>query len=339
MSLYLEINYAKIIGSSLERWKIKKEYPFAGNCRCPVCLDSAKSKSKARFHILQKEDKLITYCFNCGYSKPFTFFLKTYYPNLYQEYIFEKYRKGVVTKVKASVEIPDETFRIAQDKSTKLDLELINDLSTNHPARVYVESRRLPDYPFMYAPEFFKFASQYNPDLEEYSRDEPRLIIPFFDREGSVFAFQGRDLSGKSNQKYITIVINTKIPKIFGIDRCNFKEDIIIVEGPIDSLFLKNSLASVNASLVSTANKLTKSLNKNLITLCFDNEPRNATIVKMYEDAIKSKYKTVIWPKNLDGIKDINDLILNGYDPEKIIRKNTYSGLSAQLEFQSWKKV
>lgn len=338
MSLYLEINYAKIVGSSLDRWKIKKESPFHGNSRCPCCGDSATSKSKARFHILQKEDKLICYCFNCGYSKPFSFFLKTYHPNLYQEYIFEKYRKDVV-QTPDVVKVPDSSFRVIPDKVSKLDLELIKDLSKDHPGRIYVESRKLPDYPFMYAPEFYKFASKYNPDLGEYSKDEPRLIIPFFDREGSVFAFQGRDLSGKSNQKYVTIVINNKVPKIFGIDRCNFKKDIVIVEGPIDSLFLKNSLASVNASLVSTANKLTKSINSNLITLCFDNEARNATIVKMYEEAIKAKYKIVIWPKSVDGIKDINDLILKGYDPEKIIKDNTYSGLSAQLEFQNWKKV
>lgn len=340
MSLYLEINYAKMVGSSLDRFKIKKESPFHANARCPVCGDSATNKSKTRFHILQKESKLICHCFNCEYSASFTYFLKTYYVNLYNDYFFEKYRKDTIKP--ESKPIPDTDLiptRIVQGKKIKLDLVLLSDLPETHPAVIYAKSRKLPDYPFMYAPEFYKFSSQFNEDLSEYKKDEPRLIIPFFDREGSVYAYQGRDLSGKSNQKYITITINPKIPKIFGLDRISFKKPVIIVEGPIDSLFLDNCLASVNASLVATAKKLSSAINSTLLTLTFDNEPRNSTIVDMYQDAIKVGYKIVIWPKSVEGIKDVNEMVLSGKDVKKIIGQNTYSGLSAQLAFQNWKKV
>ena len=339
MSLYLEINYAKIIGQSIERWKIKKESPFHGQGRCNCCGDSATNKSKSRFHIIQKDDKLIVHCFNCGYSARFTTYLKSYFNSLYNEFFFEKYRKDVSSPIIKKVEVKDEVFKVIPVKRTSLGLKLIRDLPENHPARLYVTSRNLPDYPFMYTDEFYKFSSEFNSELSNNTRDEPRLIIPFFDRDGSIFAYQGRDLSGKSNQKYITITINDKIPKIFGIDRVNLSKQVILVEGPIDSLFMSNCLASVNASLVATAKKLTSILNKNLLTLCFDNEPRNKTIVDMYEQAIKSGYNVVIWPKAVDGIKDINDMVLNNKNPSKIIQNNTFSGLSAQLEFQNWKKV
>jgi hypothetical protein len=134
-------------------------------------------------------------------------------------------------------------------------------------------------------------------------------------------------------------VINKKVPKIFGVDKINFKKPVTIVEGPIDSLFLDNSLASVNASLVSTADRIKPYINRSLINLVYDNEPRNRDIVKMYQDAIERGYNTVIWPTSPDKKEDINDLVLRGKDPKKIIADNTYSGLSAQLQFQRWKRI
>jgi hypothetical protein len=159
----------------------------------------------------------------------------------------------------------------------------------------------------MYTPNFYEFSRKYNPDLNNYSSDEPRLIIPFFDRNGGVFAYQGRDLLGKANQKYITVVINKKVPKIFGIDKINFKKPITIVEGPIDSLFLDNALASVNASLVSTADRIKPYINRSLITVVFDNEPRNFHITKMYQGAIERGYNIVIWPTSPDKKEDKKD--------------------------------
>jgi hypothetical protein len=217
-------------------------------------------------------------------------------------------------------------------------LGLVSELDLDHPLRRYVASRQLPQYPFLYAPRFYEFSSKYNEDFKQYKTDEPRLVIPFFDRGGNVYAYQGRDLNGKSNQKYITVIIDKKTPKIFGIGCVDFKKPITIVEGPLDSLFLKNSLASVNASLVSTAVKLKSVININQITLAYDNEPRNVQITKMYHDAIKLGYNIVIWPKEVDGIKDINEMVIKGFDPTKIISQNTYSGLSAQLQLQKWKK-
>lgn len=340
--LFLEIKYARMVGQSIERWKIKKENPFHGNGRCPVCNDSASNKSKTRFHIIQHDDTLFAKCFNCDYSTNLMGFMKTYHPALFQEFLFERYRidgkenSPVIT----SKPIIQEPIKTIPDRLFILDLPLVSDLSKDHPVTLYVASRHLPDYPFMYCEKFYEFSSQFNEDLNKTSRDEPRLIIPFFDRQGNVFAYQGRDLLGKSGQKYITIIINKKIPKIFGIGTVDFKKPIKIVEGPIDSLFLKNCLASVNASLVSTAEKIKTGINKTLdITLVYDNECRNKEIVKMYEAAIKAGYKIVIWPTSTDKKEDINDLVLQGKDVEKIIEKNTYSGLMAQLEFQRWKRI
>lgn len=337
-SLYLDIKYARIVGQRLARWKIKKENPFHANSRCQICGDSATNQNKARFHIIQQNDTLFCKCFNCDYSTNLFSFLKTYHSDIFSEYTFEKYRVTDSTPVITSKPIV-ETTRTTQIAVNSLDLQLVSNLDINHPVRSYVASRKLPKYPFMYVEKFFEFSKRYNEDLVNYTKDEPRLIIPFYDRNNNIFAYQGRDLLGKSSQKYITIIINKKIPKIFGIGKINFQKEVQIVEGPIDSLFLDNSLASVNASLVSTANRILPYINKSLITIVYDNEPRNKQIVKMYQDSINQGFNTVIWPTSPEKKEDINDLILMGKDPKKIIKANTYSGLHAQLQFQKWKKI
>lgn len=344
-SLYLEINYAKIVGQQLDRFKIKKESPVHYNSRCPVCGDSATNASKTRFHILEKSGKLMCYCHNCNYSNSFVYFLKIYHPDLYSQFIFERYRvNGEINEpiIKTPKVTIDDTIlkpvKTASKVLFKLDLPLVSDLPKEHPAALYVASRHLPSYPFQYAERFYEFASKYNPDLSKTSKDEARLIIPFFCPKGNCYAFQGRDLSGKAAQKYITIIIDAKIPKMFGLDRINFDEHVNICEGPLDSLFIPNTIASVNASLVATAEKLKSIVKKENITLIFDCEPRNTSIVKMYSEAIDKGYNVVIWQNSPDKKEDINDLVLAGKNPENIIKKRTFKGLNAQLEFLKWKR-
>jgi hypothetical protein len=344
--LFLEIKYARMVGQSVERWKIKCENPFHGNGRCPICKDSQKSLSKCRFHIREHAGTVFVSCFNCGYSANLLGYLKTYHPGIYSELIFEKYKNGVTTDAPIittpKVVFDDDVLKPVKRASERLfalDLPLVSDLPKDHPVARYVASRMLPDYPFMYAEKFYEFSSQFNEELSSCLQDEPRLIIPFFDRSGNTFAYQGRSLIKNSGLKYVTIRINKTIPNIFGLDRCDFKKPIQIVEGPIDSLFLKNCLASVNASLVSTAEKLKSVINKSLVTLVYDAEPRNKEICKMYQSAISAGYRVVIWPSGYGEKVDINDLVKLGLDPQKIIDQNTYYGLTAQIMFDNWKRI
>lgn len=345
--LYIQIKYARIVGNSIERWSIKKDNPFHGNGKCHICGDSQKSSGKKRFHIIQHGEDLFVKCFNCDYSTNLTGYLKTYHSGLFQDYVFEKYKDGSSSNLPVITTknlIPEE-IKTPENRLFSLDIPLVSDLSKDHPVALYVASRCLPEYPFQYAENFYEFSSQFNDDLLDENgllkakQDEPRLVIPFFDRSGNVFAYQGRSLAKNSALKYVTIRINKKIPNIFGLDRVDFKKPIQIVEGPIDSLFLKNCIASVNASLVSTAEKLKGVINKNLVTIIYDAEPRNKEICKMYQSAISAGYRVVVWPTGYGEKVDINDLVKLGMDPQKIIDQNTYCGLSAQIHFDQWKRI
>ena len=146
--------------------------------------------------------------------------------------------------------------------------------------------------------------------------------------------------TGDKTLRYVTIRANESKDKLlFGLDRLNKNEAVKIVEGPIDSLFLNNCIASGDANLALTSESLNISSDK--IILIYDNEPRNKEIVKLMANAIKLNHNVVIWPDYIAG-KDINEMILGGIaldEIEKIISNNTFKGLEAQTKFVFWKKV
>jgi hypothetical protein len=124
---------------------------------------------------------------------------------------------------------------------------------------------------------------------------------------------------------------------MFGIDKLNLDEKIYVFEGPIDSMFIKNSVGVASSALESAA----KHLDKSKIVLVFDNEPRNKEIVKLMEHAIDNHFNVIVWPEMIDE-KDVNDMVLQGFDIEDlhdIMEKNTYVNLRAKMEFVNWKKV
>ena len=48
---------------------------------------------------------------------------------------------------------------------------------------------------------------------------------------------------GKEQPKYLTVKLDENKQKVYGLDTVNLQEPLHIVEGPIDSMFLKNCLA------------------------------------------------------------------------------------------------
>jgi hypothetical protein len=159
------------------------------------------------------------------------------------------------------------------------------------------------------------------------------MVIPFRKRDGEIFAYQGRAF-GDEPQKYITIILDSEYPKVFGMDKVDFSKTVYVVEGPIDSLFLENSVAVAQSDL-----RLPDYKDK--VVLIPDNEPRNKQITSQIERFIDEGYSVVLWPQGLKQ-KDINDMILDGKTPaeiQMIIHSNTFFGLQAKTVFNNWKKI
>lgn len=331
---FLQVSYAKILGSRLEKFRTKRESPYLAVAKCPICNEGT-SKTKTRFYLYEKSHTINCVCHNCNVSCSLSKFLQLYHKTLFDEFKFDKFRTN---DTKPTIKKIDFTpAKIVVKSNRILDLPLVSELPPDHPARLYIESRKLPDYPFYFTERFYNFSSQFNDEFKSTKKDEPRIIIPFFDRKRNIFAYQGRDLIGKAKQKYITVKIKPDAPLLFGLKDLNIEEQMILVEGPLDSLFLPNCIASVNASLAATAKWFLTGINKNPtdLTLVLDNEARSKQICAEYKKAIMSGLKIVIWPKNHKE-KDINEIFLSGKDPIKIIMENTYVGLAAELQFSSW---
>ena len=177
--------------------------------------------------------------------------------------------------------------------------------------------------------------NEVKPNTYKITKDHPRLIIPFYDTTGKIFAFQGRAF-GKEQPKYLTIKLDENKQKVYGLDKVNFQQPIYITEGPIDSLFIDNCLAAGGADLF-----LKNKIPNEQITYIFDNEPRNKEIVKRMYKVIEQDFNVVIWPEEIQ-LKDVNDMIKSGLtklELQDIISKNTYSKLSALTKLNYWKKI
>ncbi len=160
--------------------------------------------------------------------------------------------------------------------------------------------------------------------------DTPRLVIPFFDEESNVIGYQGRSFDPKDQCKYITIKLEGVENLIYGQERIDKQNIKYCVEGPLDSLFLPNCLATAGLNF--------KGVKCDIIVL--DNERRNVQIVEALNKVITSGYSVCIWPDSVKE-KDINDMIINGRTTEdivKIIDNNTYSGLQANFQLSQWKR-
>tara|TARA_Y100000996_G_scaffold160606_1_gene124228 strand:- start:63 stop:641 length:579 start_codon:yes stop_codon:yes gene_type:complete len=172
-------------------------------------------------------------------------------------------------------------------------------------------------------------------DYSNLMGKEPRLVIPFFDKDNQLIGAQGRALQ-KSKIRYVTVKVHENSPKVFGLERWNSDQHTYLVEGPIDSLFLPNCLAMAGADMSDLS-----ILNKDKTTLIFDNEPRNFQICRSMVKSLQDGWKVVVWPKSIT-CKDINDMVLTSIKDAglvEIINRNTYSGQRGEWEVHSWKKV
>ena len=330
MDSYIDIKYVNIISPFLQQFKKKGD--FLWNFRCPYCGDSQKSRTKARGFVYRKKNDLFYKCHNCGVGTTLGKLIEFLDSKTYKDYIFERYKKGVKTNN------PEPEFKfdepIFRKKGVLKNLKSISELSTDHPARKIIEERFIPFESFsdLYLCEsFYKFTNTLIPNkFPSLDGDHPRLLIPFRDEQGEVFAYQGRAF-GKEKPKYITIKLEER-DKIFGLDRVDKSEHVYVVEGPLDSLFVDNCIAVAGADVPSLDCDF---------TVIFDNEPRNKELLKQIDKEIKKGHRVVLWPDQMN-LKDINDMIIHGYTKsqiQEIIAENTFCGAAAQLKFSEWRKI
>lgn len=341
MSLLIDRDFILRVSTRLEHFQNKGKNLY--NFRCPICGDSKKNKLKARGYFFGTVNGFFFKCHNCSVSMSLGKFLKHVDNNLASEYSIEKFKESKVPSniiergtSKKDLEINTTTpiFK------TTLKLSTIAKLNDDHKAKKYIESRKIPKQfwnDIYYAADFKDFIDRTFPNHgKKLFHKEERIVIPFYDEKKNLQGVQGRALD-ESKIKYITIRAKENMKKIFGLERIDFSKKIYVVEGPIDSLFLNNCIATLDSALYRVIDIVG---NYNFVFIP-DMQPYNKEVVRNIERCIKTDNEVALLPCDLKH-KDINDLIIDGIHNQKSIMKlienHTAKGLKANLMLSNWRK-
>lgn len=344
MSLYIDIKYLHAISHRLENFKKKSQDLY--NCRCPICGDSSRNKKKSRGYFYRGKNDLYYKCHNCGASKHFGSFLKDFDSNQYSQYVVERYAEGGHNKtahktVETVLNFDAPVFNRKQEpKLIDKIMDRLDTLPEDNEAVQYVLNRKIPRDALnrlYYIPNVKDIVQLNDKYKESIVTSEPRLAIPFLDGSGKLLVVSLRGLRGES-LRYINVKVDEDAPSVFGLDQVDPTKEVLVVEGPLDSLFLDNAIACAGTSF-GKIDQLP--IPKEKVTIIFDNQPKNADVCKLMNKYISMDYSLVIWPDNIEG-KDINEMIESGLTSEEIhsiIKENTASGLTAKAKFAMWRKI
>ena len=344
MSLYIDIKYLNTIAHRLENFKKKSQDLF--NCRCPLCGDSQRNKKRSRGYFYRGKQDLYYKCHKCGASHHFGTFLKNFDPNQYSQYVVERYADGGHGRANAHKNV-ETILKFEEPKFTKkpepklIDsiMDRLDTLPDDHEVIQYVTNRRIPRDAFdrLYFISNVKDVIQLNDKYKNsIITSEPRLAIPFLDGNNKLLVVSLRGIRGES-LRYINIKVDEDAPSIFGLDKVDPTQEVFVVEGPLDSLFLHNSIACAGTSF-GKIDQLP--IAKDKITIIFDNQPKNRDVGKLMNKYIDQGYRIVIWP-DVPG-KDINEMVENGLTSDEIqdiINHNKFQGLAAKAKYAMWRKV
>ena len=335
---FVDKKYIGFISNSLDKFSWKKD--TLANCRCPFCGDSEKNRSKARGYFFPHKNSWVYKCHNCGVSCGVYGVLKQVAPALAKEYSLETFKEknGIVEQVVQS----SPSQKPKKRKINPLEgLPRLVDLHPNHEAVQYIRNRHLPVSclsELMYAHDFTQVGRKIDPEYFPSTRkQDPRIVIPFFDRGGAFMGVQGRTLDPRENLRYITLKPKGQTKLWYGLWKVDATERVYVVEGPFDSMILPNAIAMVGAN---ASDDIPDFLSHSELVFVLDNEPRNKQIVEYNSELIEMGKSVCIWPNNLEE-KDINEMLVSKSTEtiKAIIDTHTYCGLSARINLNRWRKI
>jgi len=247
---------------------------------------------------------------------------------------FKQNKKDILPQIEMKLKESIKTYK-------EFPLISVDKLDKTHKAYQYIQNRKIPvkSYNLLYySGDFTKFTNKMtNNRYDHWQFHDERVVIPFRKRNGEIFAFQGREIDD-GFLRYATVKIDPEYPKVFGLERIDYTKKVVVVEGPIDSLFVDNCIAFGGSDLL--IENLGRFFDKKQMIMCFDNEKRNLQINNKIESFIEQGFSVCLWPNGLK--KDINDMVLkNNLTVEEInsiIHDNVVCGKLGLLKFKKWRK-
>lgn len=292
--------------------------------RCNVCGDSPTKKYVKRAAVILSNKGGIPHwvvtCFRpecelCGNPISAAKWLFIKFPDLYKELKeeinsisgdSEENKKIIETKkTEAFLRQKIREKKIIQELKEKEDkdwlefkkfesIRIKSDLSIF--AKNYCEKRKIPI-------QIFK-----NFMVCKDGKFKNRLIIPFYNKDNKVIFWQGRSLKN-DEPKYLNSSIVNK--PLYNIDFVDVNKPLIVFEGPIDSMFVENSVATTGANISGNSIEFLDKLKE--VYYIFDNDTAGSEATKKFIEKGKNCF---LWFKFLSDyklskkIKDINDVYI-----------------------------
>lgn len=313
------------------------KYNHTYNGCCPICKEGDSWGKKKRFYYIPKKD--LAYCHNCGYSKKtLSFLLDVTHKPLH--FIINEIKEFDIEEQIPVKEVKEERRQV--DKSLPEDCINLSD-----PSQVEFFKSSAPVIAALDLIKKRKLNKGINRPKTFYISlkdkvHKNRLILPFYDENGDIIFYQSRGLMKKDlydRPKYLSKVNAER--SLYGIQNINTELDhVFIFEGPIDSYFVENGLAT--CGITERSDKMFTALQKEQMSrlnlyekiYVLDNQYCDKAALSKSIILADNNEKVFIWPKELKQFKDFNDICVIG-NKDKIrpefILKNTYSGLKAKL--------
>lgn len=339
MSNYIDERYIKMMGMYVERFTDIGNDSY--NCRCPLCGDSRKSKTKARGFFYKSENGNWRYkCHNCAENISFYEFIERVAPTLFQEYKFEVFsdKKEYSKRFRVKNKKDDTPKQAITSEVKKFDLNVFHkvDMNESNEFTAYLRGRKIPTD----MAERLYYTDDLEPIVHKLDGYKDKdvyikrgIIIPYFDTKGNFEAFQIRNIDKKSEVRYLTYDVNPS-DHIFNLADISPNQRVYVFEGAFDSMFCKNAVCASGSSIFNKLNTI-KEINPD-IAVVFDNDFKTNTVIyDLLMKVIKSGYKVVIFDDRMRGYKDINDYAkATNKTIDEItvyLESCTFEGLTAEL--------
>jgi 5S rRNA maturation endonuclease (ribonuclease M5) len=274
------------------------------SCRCPICGDSESNKRKKRGYVLTGREVWVYVCHNgdCPANDAIkaTNLLKKYFPGLYNDYVKEVFATSnknnkSISKNNYYQNIVKEEYEETND--TKHFIPILKGTGKLFEKAIdYCIRRKIPEN--IWKTWFVAIDGRY----------QGRMIIPFLDNNSKIYYYQGRTLTDQE-PKYLNrrAIEEKECYNIYNVDKTL---PVIVCEGPIDSMFIENSIATLGIKFNDKTKKL---LNDMHCYYLFDNDKDGKKYSKKF---LEEELYVFNWNKFLKDqeilipVKDINDYIL-----------------------------
>lgn len=306
---------------------------------CPYCGDSSTDLTKKRGNLYW--DTLQYHCFNCGVHSNTYQLLKDHHIKFKNtedsikviDYIQE--HKMETNRVEV---LEHDVFKLTHDLSpTRTELKQwfgFKEIEPGDPAFFYLRGRMLH--------------TKLNRFL--YSPKDRRIVVLNIAPQDKIIGFQTRSLVKRKNSRYLTydlekiyeeagkelkltedeLISIKKVSTLFGVMMVDFQREVTMFEGPIDAMFISNSIG------LATAGRSTEEFDEiPTIKYMFDND---STGKKKMMEKLKRGKKIFIWEKFLKdtGVEDDLESFLKNIPKENRDKYPKQIGDLNDLVIASW---